>query len=443
MDLHEFNTRVLNSIGVLADADGYLSIGDAENQQPFMIGKKRVVLPTSEHLRNGEDGVLIYHPLSENITRSESDMIKAMRDIIMYKLTVTAVALITELGRVAATDSEHKRLDAPSSEYLKKMRDMDEKSYEFLKKLIMRIGREPEKRLISISLRKGDQADGVRRMVKFKFPVIEQLVDDDKEVLGLKYPSKKARANVIALFEIVLGDLETRAEYDYGSKNLTAPYFHSLMTGFANIATRLNDVVKRHKKLLGAELVEQLTIDLSWQEAMDDLSELRKKVPPQEGNEGAIIVSQPKEREKVAEKVASRLAPPRRESTSERQSSRQSQEEVDVPWDDDDKPVTTKVRSDQPRRDGKTLDDFLYGDRRARDDRRGSRYDRDERSSRFDRDRRDRDDRRGGRSFDLGLDSDRDRRDRDDRGWSSRSFRRDDRGSSRRPFGAGHGRAGF
>lgn len=447
MDLKEFNIRVLNSVGIIDETgSGHLSrVISEDNLQPFMIGKKRVVLPTSEHLRESSDSTIVYHPLSENITRGQSDMIKALRDTIMFKLTYNAVALLSELGRVAATDSEHKRLDASSSEYLKAMREMDEKTYDFLKKVLMKIGAEPEKRLVSVSLRKAEEGEGVRRAVKFSFPVMDALLENDKDLLGVKYPSKKARANLIALFEVILGNDEERASYDFGSKNLTAPYFHALMSGFYNVATRLNGVAKKHKKLLGNDFYEELQIDLSWYEAMDDLGDLRKKVPPQEGNEGEIIVSTKKERERVADKLATRIAPPVREQAATRNA---REEKIDLPWDDDAKAPVTTVRGDAPRREGKSLDDFL-GNSRGRD--------RDEdRDSRFGRGReRERDDRggRGGRfserdsgpRFDLGLGRDRDREERSSR-FSERDFRRDDRGGrgrDSRPFGSGHGRTSF
>lgn len=467
MDLHDFNPRVLNAIGIVDETGkGHLSRVLGEDRTvPFMIGEKRVVLPTSEHLRTDDSGVLIYHPLSENITRGESDMIKSMRDQIMFRLTVIAVQLISELGRVAATDSEHSRLGKDASKYLKQVSGMDARSYEFLKKIILRIGPEPEKRLISISLRKGNK-DGVLRAAKFKFPVLDQLLTDEHELLGVKYPSKKARQNLIALFEIVLGDEDTRAGYDYGSKNMAAPYFHALMMGFNAIATHLNGVIKTHKKLLGHAvdadgketgrwLADDLMIDTSWVEGMDDLAEMRRIVPPQEGNEGCIIVAEAKDVAKTAEKLTSRIAPATRSSGESRKADRA--DELDLPFDvDDNTNQGTRARREEPparRTGGKSLDDYLSGGRDSRrdDDRRGSDRDRDSRWSRDDRSR-DRDDRgsrwnnrdgrdsrdtdRGGRRFDLGLD--RDRESERETSWSREDFRREERGSSgRRPFGSG------
>lgn len=265
------------------------------------------------------------------------------------------------------------------------------------------------------------------RSAKFKFPVLEQLLNDDKEILGLKYPSKKARQTLIDLFEFVLGDDEKRASYDFGSKNMIAPYFHALMSGFAAIAKHFNDIAKRHKKLLGKAIdndgqpldhwaYEELTTDLSWLDGMDDLNSMRKLVPPQAGNEGVIIVAEAKDVERASSKLNARLAPSSRSSGE----IEQSREVSDVPFDtDDDRPGVRNV----PRKESsnrKSLDEVLRGNRRDREDE-------DRRRDRDDRYGRDRDDRGRTRHYNLGRDDDRDSRDRDDR--FSRD--RDDRGSSR------------
>lgn len=457
MDLHKFNSKLLGCIGIADETGkGHLSRVMANGSSiPFTIGGKRVVLPTKENLRSPEDNTIVFHPLSENITRSESEVLKAMRDTIMYQLTVRSVTLLTEMARVAATPSEHKRLDAASQRYMKKLGDFDERAYETVRKGLVRVGPEPEKRLISIALRKGKQADGVLRRASYKFPVLDSVLGDDPDLLGVKYPSKKARQAIRTLFEVVLGDETTRASFDYGSKNLTAPYFDALMNAFFNMANHLNQVIETHRKLLGKAIdsegnvldhdaADDLLFDLSWYEGMDNLVEMRKLVPPQEGNEGNIIVQAPKEKEDAPARVAERIAPPRdRAPAPSRQESRPEPE--DLPWDTDDRAAPV-IRSEHPVLKRKSLDDFgrrdergtrdRYDDRdRHYDDRRDSRDSRDRyyddrRDSRDSRDYR-RDERPPVRRIDLGLDTGRDRY--DDR----RDFRRDDRGPARREFGGG------
>lgn len=457
MDLHEFNARLLMSLGVIDEGeDGYLSRVIDGSTTPYVIKGKRLVLPTPANLRNGDDNTIVFHPLSENITRGESDVIKSLRDTIMYELTMRAITLILELSRVAATPSEHGKIGSAAGKYLKDVTDLDEKVYLFIKdQLIPRIGPKPEARLISISLHKANQKAGALRTAKFKFPVLDSLMSDDMKILGAKIPSQKARKVIRTMFQIVLGDEETREGFDYGSKNQVAPYFHALMNGFINMATHLNSVIKQHKKLLG-DLADDLTIDLSWVEGMDDLASLRKVVPPQEGNEGSLIISShedgdeapaPADTRTVTRKVATNLLPrDRAERVSKAAGNRaDSYDDEPLPWEDES-PRPRRPRNEDrgpgPKH-GKTLDDFLGGKGRGRDhdDRRDDRFGRgrddrgfgrghDVRESRFG----------GGRSYDLGLDSDRgaSRFGREERGFGRGRDIRDSGGFGRsREFGMG------
>lgn len=433
MDLHEFNVRTLNALDIVdVNDDGYLSRKVGDDFSPWTASGKRVILPTKENLRNPPENTVVYHPLSENITRSESDMIKAMRDQAMYQLTVTAITLLDALADVAATPSEHKKLGPAAGKFLKALPDMDIKTVEFLKnKLLPRIGPQPERRLIHVSLRKGggSSRDGVLRTATFKFPILEEMLENNTSVMGVKYPSKKMHRTLVALFEIVLGDEETRESFNYGSKNQTAPYFHALMSGFYNITVHFNKLIKDHRKLLGNDQADGMLYDHSWYEAMDDLSTLRKVVPPQEGNEGAIIVKKADEKEtNVPKAVAARLVP------SDRAPSREEPEPDDLPWESTPRTTTRSRVAEAPKRTGTSLDDLLD---RKRDRERGGWGGRDDRDDRWGG----RQERSGGwghgfdrgeqRRYDLGLD-------RPERRGNGLDDRRRPRRDEPRPFGSGH-----
>lgn len=404
MELSEFNEGLLGSLKIKDTGDGMLSWVYADNTKPFTVTGKRAILPTADNLRHPKDGTIVFHPLSENIARSESDMIKALRDAAMYRLTTAAVTMIQEMARVAASPSEHKGLGEQASRYLKNVTELDERTYDFIRKVMLKIGREPDRRLVSISLHKGKDRDGVLRRASVKFPVLDALESDSPTLLDVKYPSKKAKAMTKAIFEVVLGDAETRESYSYGSSNMTAPYFHALMTSYSLIAGRLNEVLRKHTKLFGKDFVEETVFDLSWVEGLDELPALRRVVPPQEGNEGAIVVAKAAAvEEEPSRAVAERIAPRDRRPAAE-----------SLPWEGERDPAPVRRRDNAPvsTKKGISLDDFFGNDGR-----------------------------RGGsaRTDDWG------RRDRD---WNDESFSRNDRsgrsgrgGSSRRPglsdFGTG------
>lgn len=339
MDLNVFYAGVLKDV-MVEDTTGsglLSSVYDAEKPQPITIGGKRLVLPQRDVLKAGnKDDQIIFHPLSENITRAESDVIKQLRDLIQWRCHAIIVVLAQELGRVAATSSEHKRLGPQAGKYLKQVPDFDERTYDALVKKVLKRASvtDPERRLISITLRQGSKAkgDGVLRSANVHFPIFEDFARDDVDVMGTALPSKKAKAKIAKLFEIILGTEDERAAYSYGSSNMDAPYLHALLTAFHRIGVRLNAIVATHTKLLGDDLAAELKLDLDWVEGLEEFARLRAAVPPQKGNEGAIKVdaetgkvdSAPvTQREPVKEKIL--VAPP---------TARETKEEVDLPWED-------------------------------------------------------------------------------------------------------------
>lgn len=339
MDLNVFYAGVLKDV-MVEDTTGsglLSSVYDAEKPQPITIGGKRLVLPQRDVLKAGnKDDQIIFHPLSENITRAESDVIKQLRDLIQWRCHAIIVVLAQELGRVAATSSEHKRLGPQAGKYLKQVPDFDERTYDALVKKVLKRASvtDPERRLISITLRQGSKAkgDGVLRSANVHFPIFEDFARDDVDVMGTALPSKKAKAKIAKLFEIILGTDDERAAYSYGSSNMDAPYLHALLTAFHRIGVRLNAIVATHTKLLGDDLAAELKLDLDWVEGLEDFARLRAAVPPQKGNEGAIKVDAETgkidaapvtQREPVKEKIL--VAPP---------TARETKEEVDLPWED-------------------------------------------------------------------------------------------------------------
>lgn len=329
--------------------DGRMSmIYDPENPQPLNIGGKRLTFPTKEVLKGKKgDDQIIFHPLSENITRGESDVIKSLRDLIQWRCQSVALVLLDVMCRVAATPSEHKGLPPKASKYLKQLPDMDEKTYLALGKLLKRVSPDPERRLISITLRQGSKTkdEGVLRSAMVHFPIFEDLARDDLEVFEMALPSKKAKARLAKLFEIVLGDEETRAAFSYGSNNMEAPYLHALLTSFERLATHFNKLVATHAKMLGADLAAELTMLLEWVPGLENFAALRSAVPPQNGNEGAIKVDVKGAREeaKAKAKATERAKPPRLAPPTDRPAADET-----LPWDEEERPLRPRVRQPEP-----------------------------------------------------------------------------------------------
>lgn len=338
------------------DGNGVLtSVFNPDKLQIVMVGGKTLVLPLKEVLREGKkEDRIVFHPLSENVTRGESDTIKALRDYIQWRHQSVGILLITELARVAASPSEHKNYPAKAKKYLQQISDFDEANYKTLLTLLKNVKPDPDRRIISLTLRRGSKTkdDGIMRSCLVHFPIFEDLAKDDLSVFGSKIPSKKAKARLAKLFEIVFGDEETRESFSYGSRNMDAPYLHALLTVHVRLAEHFNALVATHAKILGEELTTLLTTPLDWVPMLEEFNLMRNMVPPQMGNEGAVTV------EVSADKVVAKRGLPSAllEPPADR-------EPTTAPWEGQrtaDDPVRIReeraVRSDRNDRDDRRPD---------------------------------------------------------------------------------------
>lgn len=348
------------------------SVANPDKPQAVTVKGKRLALALKEVLRAGKkDDQIIFHPMSENVTRAESDVIKALRDFIQWRNQYVGVLLITELGRVASTPSEHKNYPAKAKKYLQQVTDFDEGNYVTLLKLLKNIKPDPDRRVISLTLRQGSKTkdDGVVRSCHVHFPIFEDFEKDDLVVFDTKMPSKKAKARIAKLFEIVFGDEETRKGFSYGSRNMDAPYLHSLLTVHARLAEHFNALVATHAKILGDDLTALLTTPLDWVPLLEDFATMRNLIPPQSGNEGAIKVDAvSKEKVSTLKKEVTRelLAPP---------VDREPEPERDLPWEGErtDTPARSRDRDREERvparaersseKKGMTMAEYLAAER--------------------------------------------------------------------------------
>lgn len=426
MDLIEkFYEPLLKGLSIedLSGAGILSSTFNPEKPQAVTVGGKRLVLPIKDILRAGKkEDQIVFHPLSENVTRAESEIIKALRDWIQWRNQSVVAFLAGEMGRVAASPSEHKKLDSKSKRYLQQVTDFDEKTYNALIKLLSRVTPDPDRRILSISLRAGSKSkdDGTLRSANVHFPIIEDLEKDDLEVFEFKLPSKKAKGRIHALFEIILGNADIRESFSYGSRNMEAPYLHALLTTHSRIAGHLNMIVATHAKLLGEDMAAQLTTDLSWVPGLEEFAKYRVMVPPQTGNEGNVKVEDLAKTLKKDTKGKTGtagdkprtvlMAPP-----ADREPEKAEKEDDDLPWEGEDEFVDKRkvLRTDTrtPAREepkGSGVSDYLSRLRGGdRDDRRGGGgsilRDRDTRSGAgFRSNNRGGNDRFGGRGNDRG-----------------------------------------
>lgn len=422
MDIINFYKSVLADLNVDDPNDsGLLVLHFDGSDRPVTVEGTRMALPTDEILRRESlDGITVFHPMAEAANMGESGVLKMLKDIIMLRCMYVIQSLVDDLGHVAASHDKHKKLGSKAARFLDGLGDFDDSSYKALQDVLKNIGREPDKRLFSIFLKRSSRDDDtfIRKAV-VSFPIFDELDNGDlKTLFGVKMPRTSTKVDkmmIKRLFEYVLGDQETRALYSYGSMDKEAPYLHALLTAFYKIATQTNRLVTIHRKHLKDP--DALMMGLEWADFLDNFALYRGVIPPQRGNKGESL----KEKKPADGKGLGALASRRSTKAAEKataSSDRDQDVDDDIPFDDP-KPrtlpyegKTVNVSEPEPARssDGITLAEI----RRMREEESAPRG----WEARRERERRDRwgsDDRDRDRDRDRSRDRDRGSRDRSSR----------------------------
>lgn len=287
MTLLAFYKTVLASIRHDVDDDGLISreIPGSDNR-PASVNGKRLVLPTDAQLRAGfGDDVQPFHPLSENIARrGASEVQNYLQRNAKAQVTFYLERIAERLLAVAADPALHKDLPPSCSEYLTKVPKADKKSLKTFDDLME--SSIAKKKVTTLYLKNGGSYQGQKynRLCVVRFPLIEQLEEDETKVNGVTL-RKRDLETFSALLRYIVPFGDDPEEYSAGSNSKVAPFFDAFLRAYAKIAGRLNHMVKRYGKTLDLQLKP---IPLDFVDDLDDLGEYYGDIPPLRGNEGQL-----------------------------------------------------------------------------------------------------------------------------------------------------------
>lgn len=289
--LVSFYTEVLSSLHIEDVGEGKLSLifpGDEgdESSQPCLSNDKRLTLPVNHLIRSGMwDGLLAFHPLSENLIRGESEVIKLLRRVSRFQLASVASQLMAELMDLAATPERHKELSPKTAPYLTTVPNANEKCVKALTKILER----HFDQLINVYLKRSGTLYDVehRRVAAVSFPIWDELISGGSKVYDVDCGSIKNKKTIASLFEYVFPHPDDLDAWSAASNDNVAPYFHSLMMCYAKNAKHLNSLVYKFRKHL--QYPNSLRVNLDWIDDMDNLSKWKTAIVPLPGNEGAIM----------------------------------------------------------------------------------------------------------------------------------------------------------
>lgn len=292
---------LVTSVDLPPDEDGTLRFHlDEKNSRVVKVDDLPLVVPIPERLRGtGLNGVVAFHPLSENIIRGESPVLRKLRTAVINKITNSLSLLMLSMVEIAADVDYQQKLKASESEFLRALPTADAKLANALGKIIDNIEAEGNNRLVRIFFKRGGMWKGEKyaRVAVVSFPLVEAAHDDSKELFGVKLRVAD-KTQIQALLEYLLpNSLEPSDTYDYGSSSKSAPYFDSLIGAYVNLANAINKHAKKLKKHL--EVYDSIYIDTSWADEMANIDKLALEIPPLPFNEGDVGIEE-KHKQEVA-----------------------------------------------------------------------------------------------------------------------------------------------
>lgn len=429
-----FYKKTLDGVGLEVDDEGLISrkaIAELPSR-PVTVEGKRLCLPTEHYLTAANvDGFIAFHPLSENIARGQSPVLKYLVKHIRAKLTCEIASLMTQLVTIACNKDYQSRLPSVWDDFFRAVAGADDKTEKNFTRMMSEV-LERQTGILSIFLKNGGKLNGADyiRVCHANFKIVEEI--KSRAPYGVSIRVKDVEV-FLQILRYILPDIEEADAYSVGVNYDTAPYFSALMKCFGNIATKLNETILLLKAI---DEEENEKIPTSFIKDLDGLGSLRKIVPPLPGNEGQAVKGAEEESEAEDGKAKDTSEPPwdkEKESVPEKKTNAFKRDPVV-------RNTTTETRRDT--KEGVALSDVLNAGRGYT---RRSRFDREEPTSRRD-ERQDgvsfRDiigsgrapERRGFNSYSRGGREERSysRRGRDDRGYGGRSTRGSSRNSFRR-----------
>ena len=295
--LNKLYTELLGFAGLYPDSNGIIYQELGEVKKNIAIDSKPLLLPTRDNLnKGGRNEHIIFHPLHENISRGESEVVTEYRKCLCWRLNYTMGALMAQLITLASIPQLQENLSPEHLDAMISLKEADKKLLESFGQIMVEMAKTKPTSFVSIYLRRGEKIGGksYRRVGLVSFPFYldlkKQLKENRKDLkfFGVKLRIKDVEG-LIALHEYIFKEIENKEAYNYGSNSDIAPFLHALMFTGLNISSCLNEVINLYRDYL--DEYQKLLFPEDWSDHFEDPTQWRAaihSVPVQFGNEGSL-----------------------------------------------------------------------------------------------------------------------------------------------------------
>ena len=292
MKINDFYKAILSVGSLVANDAGVVQAKTEAGSIPFTVSGKALVLPTAQHLADPDKKeIVLFHPLSENILRNESDVMARYRSAVNLRLNYGIGHMLEELIVLATSPGMHSQLSPSHYELMALWKDADEKTLKDYGAILKAMPPgNIEKCFVHFYMKKNAMVSGKshRRGVIVTWPLYEELLKNKDGAFGAKL-RKKDHASLVAALELLFPKIGEAGAYDRGSISDTAPTLDALLLGVLGVAGNVNAIVDDYCTVLPK--LSALRYDDEWVSVLDNLNQFTNELrllPMQAGNEGAV-----------------------------------------------------------------------------------------------------------------------------------------------------------
>ena len=290
MKIVDFYKAIL-SIGFMsADNEGLVSAEIAGSSVPVTVGSKRLVLPNRENLANpNKDGMVLFHPLNENLMRGESEVMVKFRTNVNLRMNYSIGIILQEL--IGLATSPGITAEPNQLELLALLKDADEKTLVAYQQVLKAMPQgNAEKCFVHFFVKKNAVINEVnhRRGIIVTFPLYQELCNNETGAYGVKL-RKKDHASLKAVLEHIFPKIGKKDAYSRGSHSDTAPTLDALLLAVLAVCSNINVLVDDYGNVL--DRIKEFHYDDEWVPVLDNLNQFANElrlVPMQNGNEGSV-----------------------------------------------------------------------------------------------------------------------------------------------------------
>ena len=246
---------------------------------------KTLVLPTDEAIKRNDQGVVYFHPLSENIIRGESEIVKSMRTMIRFRINATALTIMEIITELASDETKHKSMSSQQQIVLKCFAGATKKVKQDIKNVLDAYF----DKITGLYLKRKHTIDGdvYRRVASITFP-LRAMIKEGSKTVGEHEMSSIKNAQVLGeLIDYVFPKNEDSVLWSAGSNSDAAPYYESMLLVYSSVAERLNKLIKVFKKHIPN--AESLMIPIDFKVGLQNLDDWKIIMRPLDGNIGAVL----------------------------------------------------------------------------------------------------------------------------------------------------------